>query len=144
PGQTSARRINDVLANVKALCALRVDGTPPLPFYIGDPSRRLFALRNGLLDLNALAAGKPPVLLAHDPNWFSTTLVPYEFDPTARCPQFRQFLGQILDADPKSLKPKKKRDRRVKIVQEIAGCLFLPDNRFQKFFALVGTGWNGK
>ncbi|MHB1778039.1 MAG: DNA primase family protein [Acidimicrobiales bacterium] len=144
PNLASTRHIGDVLANVKALCHLSVDGTLPLPFYLGKPKRHLLALKNGLLDLDALAKGKEPKLLDHDPNWFSTSILPYEFDPEAKCPKFKAFLGQILDADAKKLKPHKKGDNRVKVVQEMVGYSFLPDNRYQKFFALLGKGGNGK
>lgn len=144
PARASAKFIGDVLVNVKALCALLVDGTPPLPFYVGKPRRHLLALQNGLLDLDALADGEEPELLPHNPDWFSTTILPFGFDPKAKCPRFSAFLGQVLNADPETLKPKTKRDKRVKVVQEMLGYSFLTDNRFQKFFVLRGEGWNGK
>jgi P4 family phage/plasmid primase-like protien len=144
PGYATARAIGDVLVNVKALCALRIDGTPPLPFYVGNVTRRMLALQDGLLDLTALAQGKPAKLLSHDPDWFSTSVLPYCFDTQARSASFRAFLSQILDADPKRLRPKNKGDQRVRVVQELVGYSLLPDNRFQKCAVFQGTGWNGK
>ena len=144
PDRAGVRHVADVLVNVKALCATRLDGTPPLPFDLGGSNRRMLALRNGLLDLTALARGKKPKLLPHDPDWFSTSALPYEFDPGADCPQFKKFLGQILDAHPKTLEPLAEGDNRVAVVQEFMGYSLLPDNRFQTFGIFTGRGRNGK
>ena len=144
PDRTGVKHVADVLMNVKALCAVRVDDSPPLPFHLGDPDRRLLALRNGLLDLTALARGKKPKLRPHDRDWFSTFSLPYEFAPGADCPRFKAFLGQVLDADPKTLKPLSNGDNRVRVVQEQMGYSLLTDNRFQTFGIYTGRGRNGK
>lgn len=144
PDRTGMKPVGDVFMNLKALCAVRVDGTPPLPFHLADSDRRMLALQNGLLDLTALARGEEPELLPQDPNWFSTARLPYKFDPDARCPRFTAFLGQILNADPKKLKPLKAGDNRVRVVQELFGYSLLPDNRFQVFGIFTGKGRNGK
>jgi P4 family phage/plasmid primase-like protien len=144
PDRTGVKHVADALMNAKALCAVRADDTPPLPFYLGDPDRRMLALRNGLLDLTALARGKKAKLRPHDPDWFATTRLPYEFDATADCPRFKAFLAQALDADPKTLKPLAAGDNRVSVVQEWFGYSLLADNRYQKFLMLIGRGQNGK
>lgn len=144
PDRTGVKQIGDVFANVKALAAVSVDGSPPLPFHLADPTRKMLAITNGLLDLTGLSDGDSVELLPHDPDWFSTSILPYRFDPAAKCPAFRKFLSQIFNADPKTLRPLVKGDKRVRLVQEMFGYSFLVDNRFQKFFILLGDGWNGK
>ena len=144
PGQVGTKQVGDAFMNLKALCVVRVDNTPPLPFHVSDPTRRMLAFSSGLLDLTALAAREKPQLLPHDPDWFSPAALPYAFDPEARCPKFRAFVGQILNADPKTLKPLTEGDNRVKVVQELFGYSLLTDNRFQTFAIFTGNGRNGK
>lgn len=144
PDQTGVRAVGDVFLNLKAKCAVRVDGDPPLPFHLKKPGRRMLALDNGLLDLSALAEGEKPELLPHDPDWFSTSVLPYGYDAKAKCDQFKEFLGQILNADPTKLSPKTPGDSRARVVQELLGYSLLQDNRFQKFAIFTGPGRNGK
>jgi hypothetical protein len=74
-----------------------------------------------------------------------THFLKFGFDPTAKAPRFRSFLGQIFDADPKTLKPNAAGDGRAYVVQETFGYSLLPDNRFQKFivFDWVGVRFPG-
>jgi P4 family phage/plasmid primase-like protien len=151
PEHTDTRRIADVLANVKALCRLSIDQAPPLPFYLdgGGPEaavrpRKLLALRNGLLDLDALAKGGPAKLLPHDWRWLSTTVLPYSFDPRATCPSFLRFLREVLDADVRTGRLRREGDQRIRVLQEWFGYCLLPDGRFQRFLVLTGEGQNGK
>lgn len=151
PAETSSRRIGDVLVNVKSLCRLIIDRTPALPIYLGSDDsqaitkdRKLLALQNGLLDLDAQAKGGKPKLLPHDPHWFSTSVLPYKFDPVAKCPKWVKFVREVFDADAKTGKPAQDGDHRIDVLQEVFGYCLLPDARFQKFFVLTGDGQNGK
>jgi P4 family phage/plasmid primase-like protien len=104
--------------------------------------RTYIAMRNGLLDLGRLLEGREhdtlaEVLLPHSPNWFSTVCLPYEFiDDSADqlCPKWLAFLNRNLEGDAE----------RIKLVQEWAGYLLLPDCTYQRFMALEGEGANGK
>lgn len=80
----------------------------------------------------------------HEPDWFSTHALPYAYDADAKCPRFKAFLAQIFNADPKTLKPLAAGDNRVRVAQEMIGYSLVTGNRLQKFFILVGEGWNGK
>ena len=51
------------------------DSNPERPNYI--------AMANGILDLDALLAGKTNVLRPHTTQWFSPICLPYSFDPDA-------------------------------------------------------------
>lgn len=62
----------------------------------------------------------------------SPVCLPVEYDDTAECPLFEEFMRTTL--------PAKERD----LVQEIAGYLLTPDNSQQKAFMFQGEGGNGK
>jgi P4 family phage/plasmid primase-like protien len=136
----SVRKINNALvSNVElALESLTVwPGTvePPAWWDGKDWKRRnLIALRNGLLDLDALFAGKAEVLLPHTPRWFSPLCLPYPFDADADCPRWRAFLERNLEAD----------GQRIELLQEWFGYSLTPDTSRQKFIVFEGEGSNGK
>jgi P4 family phage/plasmid primase-like protien len=72
------------------------------------------------------------------PDYFSQYCLPFKFDPSAKCPQWDKFVGQISRSDQK--------DYRFipRLLQQWAGYLFLPNLSKQKFLVCFGTGNNGK
>jgi P4 family phage/plasmid primase-like protien len=108
----------------------------PQPVWLGDDPghRNNLALANGILDVDALLAGNPCVLLPHTPNWFSPVCLPYRFDASADCPRWRAFLDRNLSGDPD----------KCQLLQQFAGYLLLPDTGKQRFLMMVGEGANGK
>lgn len=106
----------------------------------GSKSRRNYvSMANGILDLDRALENRPEddlgdVMIPHTPEWFSTVCLPYAFDPTATCQKWQAFLEKNLEMDPE----------RIKILQEWAGYLLLPDTSEQKFLVLEGEGANGK
>jgi P4 family phage/plasmid primase-like protien len=110
------------------------------PYRIDSPpadrraDRRFIALSNGILDVGKCIAGESVSLLPHSPNWFSTTCLPYNFDPAATCPTWERVIAENLESDPE----------RIAIIQEWAGLSLVFDTSFQKFLILVGEGGNGK
>ncbi len=142
--------VANVLLNLQALCVVG-GADQPLPFFIdeyGPPThrtrRKMLVLGNGMIDLEAIADGAKPQLLPHDPRWFGTSGLPFDFDPEAKCPEFRQFLRQVLEHHPTTKEPLTQGDGRMKLLQEWFGYSLLPDGRFQKFLLMVGEGSNGK
>jgi len=69
--------------------------------------------------------------------YFNEIVLPYDFDPEAKCPLWLETLKDIL---PKTAKD----DRRRQVLQEFAGYLLLLDCRFEKMLLLCGLGGNGK
>ena len=96
--------------------------------------RNLIALSNGLLELDALFAGKAEVLLSHTPRWFSSVCLPYPFDADADCPHWLALLQRNLEAD----------KDRIALLQEWFGYCLTPDTSRQKFMVFEGEGSNGK
>ena len=136
--------INSVCRNIQSLTLFR---SPPmrLPLYVRgeDPSDvvecRALTCRNGLLDMTpALSEGRHPALGTHDPRVFGTSILPYDYDATVRCPLWLGTLGEIFPRYSDT-------DHRVSILQQYFGYCLLPWNhRFETFVILVGNGANGK
>ncbi len=142
--------VGDILLNLQGQSLVEV-GEQPLPFLIreyGPPARigdsRFLAFENGMIDVADLRSRTAPSLVPHDPHWFSSTALPYPFDPSARCPQFLRFLGHVLERDTESGRPQHQGDHRLEVLQEWFGYSLLPNGSFQKFLLMVGEGANGK
>jgi len=102
-------------------------------------SHNWVTLTNGVLDIDAVAAGRPAgeCLRPHDPDWFSTTALPFPFPTTteqAECPTWTDFLDQIFQSDAE----------RGALLQEAFGYCFSPAADLEAFFVLHGSGRNGK
>lgn len=96
--------------------------------------KNYIAMRNGILDIDALMNDQANCLLPHSPNWFSEVCLPYDFDQNAECPRWLAFLQKNLEGD----------IQRMNVLQEWAGYLLLPDTGEQVFLMLEGEGANGK
>jgi putative DNA primase/helicase len=83
-------------------------------------------VKNGLY--NVLDASFKP----HTADYYSTVQINATYDPSAKCPQFLEFVHDIL---PESELP---------LIQEIFGYLLIPVNKAQKSFVFVGAPNAGK
>lgn len=86
----------------------------------------LLNLRNCILDLNDLHTSP------HTPEIIFTYCITAEYDPSKECPDFENFLLQVL-------KPED-----IDIIQEMFGYCLWAHNNLQRAFILVGSGCNGK
>jgi putative DNA primase/helicase len=89
---------------------------------------KYLTLQNGLFDLDA---GE---LIEHSRDIFTTNLLPYNYDPLAECPRFKQFLKEIFQDD----------QTKIDFVQEAVGYVFHKSLPTPAAFFLVGSGSNGK
>lgn len=89
---------------------------------------KYLTLQNGLYDLDA------EELIGHSRDIFTTNLLPYNYDQTARCPRFNQFLKEIFMDD----------QEKIDFVQEAVGYAFHKSLPTPAMFFLVGGGSNGK
>ena len=89
---------------------------------------KYLTLQNGLYDLDAFE------LIDHSRDIFTTNLLPYNYDPTATCPRFIQFLTEIFENV----------QEKIDFVQEAVGYAFHKSLPTPAMFFLVGTGSNGK
>lgn len=93
-----------------------------------NPEKGLINLTNGMLNLYSME------FINHDPSYLSTIQTPIEYDGSASCPKFEEFLFDIFEGD----------GERIRLVQEIMGYCFIPDIKIQKAFFFIGSGSNGK
>lgn len=93
--------------------------------------RSVLCFQNGVMD----CAERDRVLLEPSPSWAVFSVLPYAYDPRAKCPLFLKFLSEVL--------PDK--DERL-CLQELMGSMFLDRGRMkiEKMGLLWGTGANGK
>ncbi|MCK5581810.1 MAG: primase C-terminal domain-containing protein [Candidatus Omnitrophica bacterium] len=56
-------------------------------------NRKIIAMKNGLLDITD---SLNPILLPHSPEYFTFNYLPYDYDPTAKCPTFDLLMGQYF------------------------------------------------
>lgn len=130
--------VANVIFATAQMCLL--SGTVELNSWIDGPcksnggNRRYLAMRNGILDVDALLAGESDYLKPHSPDWFSLTCLPFDFDPDAKCPRWFSFLRRNVEAD----------KERIAILKEWFGYILFPDTSQQKFMFLEGEGANGK
>ncbi|MCG3138653.1 MAG: hypothetical protein HJJLKODD_02520 [Phycisphaerae bacterium] len=126
----------DLLGNTENFIIAKTiidDRTEQNTWLTSDGPRNCLALRNGILDIDALLSGHKE-LLPHSPSWFSPTALNYEFNPQADCPKWLAFLNKNLEADAE----------RIGLLQEWFGYCLLPDTSQQKFIVFEGDGANGK
>ncbi len=89
---------------------------------------RYLTLQNGLYDLSQYE------LVSHDPEIFTTNLLPYDFDPDAKCPRWLQYLNEVFMSDMAT----------IMFVQEAVGYAFHKAIPKAVIFFLIGDGGNGK
>jgi P4 family phage/plasmid primase-like protien len=92
--------------------------------------RPILACRNGLLVLDS----DNPQLLDHSPNWFSTSVLPFDYTEGAGCPLFKASLKTILNDE----------QGAVDFMQEWFGYHLWDNEYAQSFLILLGRGFNGK
>ena len=84
-------------------------------------------LKNGILDFES------QTLKEHSPNNYLFNFYPVEWNQDSHCPQFDEFLTDIVPQD------------AVNLVYQMIGAIFHKESyRMQKAFLLVGGGANGK
>jgi putative DNA primase/helicase len=74
------------------------------------------------------------VSTGHSARYFCSSTLSYQFDPTANCPMWMEFLNRTLDGDP----------QRIDCLQRWFGLLLTPDTSHQKALLLVGPPRAGK
>ena len=123
--RTSQRRIKDTMSRMISTMAYM----PGRRFDDEMRQKWFLNLKNGLLDVTTFT------LLPHTPEYFSTTQIPFDYNPEAECPRFKGFIDQIAVNDPKN----------AAMIQEMFGYCLMDGNPRHKVFYLYGlTARNGK
>ncbi len=95
---------------------------------IGEVPPHLVIFQNGVLDLNT------GTLHDHTPEWFTTNILPYNFNPMAQCPNWTAFLMEVFEDD----------TERVMLLQEWFGYMLSSSYLFHKIMFLLGPPRCGK
>lgn len=103
----------------------------PMPL---DPTPgMLVPFANGVLNLSNWILTGAATLAAHSPRLFTPTLIPYAFDPAAKCPAFDAWLAALFEDE----------ESRVEFVKML-GYLFHGENPLHRMFLLWGLPRSGK
>jgi P4 family phage/plasmid primase-like protien len=94
-----------------------------------DKSRHHVNLRNGVLDTRTLS------LSAHSPEFGFSSVLNYDYDPQAKCPNFEALLSRMFPNDP---------DLRLTVLEFIGYALSGDEYWAHKALILEGAGANGK
>jgi P4 family phage/plasmid primase-like protien len=134
--RVSRSLVENVTYNLRWQCL--IPESHPFPCWIDDAgngtaARNCVATQKGILRLTRNSEGCGVELLPHSQKYFSTNCLPYEYNPDADCPVFRQFFGEVVPDEGMR-----------ELLQEFMGLLLIPDMAFEKFLLLVGEGANGK
>ena len=98
-----------------------------LPSWLGD-GPDVIAFNNGLFNVET---GN---LLPHTPEWFSTSCLSHDFNPTATCTTWIEFLDDVFESD----------QERIRALQQWFGYNLINDNSQQKMVMLIGPPRSGK
>ncbi len=131
PWRPNRKKVADVLEALQAITHLPDDRQPPC--WLSDapglpPVRDLIPLKNGLLNVATRE------LVPHNKRFFSTHLLPYDFQPDAEAPLWRTFLEDLWPDDPDS----------IAALAEIFGYLVSGRTDLQKIFLIIGPPRSGK
>lgn len=129
PFQPNTRRVHDVIEALRACCELPAGVEAPCWTDGRDLGRDVIAFKNGLLAIRG-----EPVQLPHTPAFYSLNCLPFEYAPTARCPQWLTFLGQVFDND----------GEQIDTLAEWFGYCLTLDTSQQKIALLNGPPRSGK
>lgn len=126
-------RVSDMVDSLSARCPVAGDHPMWLDGRIEPDPHRLICFSNGYLDVDTLDAGMVE-LIEPSPELFTLANLAYAYDPDATCPQWLEFLDQILGDDPD----------KILLLQEWFGLCVTPDMSYEKFMMFRGRRRSGK
>jgi P4 family phage/plasmid primase-like protien len=97
------------------------------------PANHLLPLQNGLFDVAHYAKSGEAKILPHSHKFFCTYVLPFSYDPNAKCPTYEHVAKATFGADDYKL-----------LWEEIMGAHFYQPFPLEHFFMLQGQGRNGK
>lgn len=95
---------------------------------VNQVGNHLILFQNGVLDLHTGLLGP------HSPEYFTTNILPYDYDPTAVAPQWQAFLYETLEGD----------QERIALLQEWFGYMLSNSTIHHKILFMIGPARSGK
>lgn len=135
PRMVTSSVMFNVMKAMKARCILSSEIEMPC-WLDGRKGRNWLSMGNGLIDLEAVAAGKDidECLRPHNHNWFSPLKLEYDFEASCRCDTWHKVVCEAMEND----------QERIDLLQEWFGYLLIPGHEQQKFVCFEGRGGDGK
>ena len=125
--------VGNVMLCLKAEC--NVGSHREMPSWFDTESEgNWIPMKNGILNVSALLRGETDFLIPHTPKYFSSNVLPYDFDADATCPKWLAFLDRNLEGD----------TERIALLQQFSGYCLTPSSSAHKFLFCEGEGANGK
>lgn len=113
---------------------------PDVPAWVNeaegpDPSD-LIVFSNGILHVSRYLEGAPEseYLLKQTPDFFTLFALPFPFDPTAKCPNWKYYLRTTLGND----------QANIRLLREWYGYCMTPDISMEKLMLMRGPTRSGK
>lgn len=130
--------VSNVIGAIQSIALLRTSKVSAQPAWLGHPSERKnwIAVNNGLLDVDSIETAQqlPDCLSSPSPQWFSPSCMPVDYDPSAQCPIWMQFLEKTFSGD----------RQIIDMLQEWFGYCLTHETKYQKFLMMVSDGGHGK
>ena len=126
--------INAAIDAIKSIVHLanNPDSKPPVwldGYADSNPAaEKLISMQNGLFQMDE------SMLFPHSLGFFTYNSLPFEYDPSADCPNWMKFLDDAWPNDPESKA----------LLQEYFGYILSGDTRQQKFLNIIGPRRSGK
>jgi len=126
--------INAALDAIKSIVHLANDPNAKPPVWLDGfeeghpPAEKLISMKNGLFNMDTCT------LYPHSLGFFTYNSLPFEYDPTATCPDWLKFLDDAWKDDQQSKN----------LLQEYFGYILSGDTRQQKFLNIIGPRRSGK
>ena len=130
--------VRELRNHVRSLNYVAIISTVDMPLYVNvdhyDDISNYLAFQDCLIDLDVLASENThPVRLRPNPNWFSTVVMGYDYEPDAECPLFHTFLDKVIPDKPSQ-----------DVLQEMFGYCLTKDTSFRVLMVLYGNARTGK
>lgn len=150
----SNSRVKDILSSLAALKGVHIPIEKHAPSSLSgrlDPDN-IIALNNCMLDIS----GNKAVRMELSEDFYTFNYLPFNYDPSAKCPRWLVFLGEIFtikessaewDEDSSNFVGVYKRqadELAAQILQEWFGYFVTPGTYLQKVFGLIGPRRSGK
>uniref|UniRef100_A0A6M3IZP8 Putative DNA primase n=2 Tax=viral metagenome TaxID=1070528 RepID=A0A6M3IZP8_9ZZZZ len=99
--------------------------------WLNGSHKEAIAFKNGLLITTKDGVA---VLEKHDPDFFTLSKLPYDYDPKAKCPRWLKFLDEVMEGD----------KERIELLQQWSKYILGNNVKEHIFLLLVGNSGTGK
>ena len=139
----------EVLEALAEIVSMSAKITPPA--WIGNSqgmpdASNIIAMNNCLLDIS----GDEPKAMPLTADFFTVNYLPYDYDPEADCPQWREFAEQLfteidyVEYEGEYYPQYHPDETSTSLLQEWMGYLLTHDTKYQKILGIVGPPRSGK